>query len=373
MTRRNTLDLVLLPEYRAFIQAILKDVADDTPRLVMADWLEENGDSDRAELIRIQCEIARMTPFPPIAVYRPSSDPHHFDGADLIFPLSSPFETMGGWAGKSLIDFWMDLYLTEPDGTFVVYSDREFVQELVGAERGIRKRFRPHPRGPYPHRARFEELRRRERTLLATDANVWVGEDPGTYLLHPIQPGVLTRTPFGPAEIVFERGFPRPADPSPGDSASAAEDLRDMELPDQMPDGCNFYGLLRTALTPAAVAQRFTAAGWTAAQADGREWLTVAWGTLSLSPGSPIEVRGGLDRPDDRVGELLGLLGGREIDGVYQWINAEGRLWRELPFDESMLAPDDPRLPPDIKASILAGRGGAKPAPVPRKPWWRFW
>jgi hypothetical protein len=85
-------------------------------------------------------------------------------------------------------------------------------------------------------------------------------------------------------------------------------------------------------------------------------------------------VRGWLDRPDDRVGELLGLLGGREIDGVYQWINAEGRLWRELPFDESMLDPDDPRLPPDIKASILASRGGPPAsAPPARKPWWRFW
>jgi len=84
-------------------------------------------------------------------------------------------------------------------------------------------------------------------------------------------------------------------------------------------------------------------------------------------------VRGWLDRPDDRVGELLELLGGRQIDGVYQWINAEGRLWRELPFDESMLSPDDPRLPPDIKSSILAGRGGFGPAGKPRKPWWRFW
>jgi hypothetical protein len=58
---------------------------------------------------------------------------------------------------------------------------------------------------------------------------------------------------------------------------------------------------------------------------------------------------------------------------VYQWINAEGQLWRELPFDESMLAPDDPRLPPDIKSSILASRGGPGPAPQLRKPWWRFW
>src|SRR5436309_3487752 len=36
--------------------------ADDAPRLVLADWLEENGDEAdraRAEFIRIQCELAR--------------------------------------------------------------------------------------------------------------------------------------------------------------------------------------------------------------------------------------------------------------------------------------------------------------------------
>jgi hypothetical protein len=38
-----------------------------------------------------------------------------------------------------------------------------------------------------------------------------------------------------------------------------------------------------------------------------------------------------------------------------------------------VLDPDDPRLPPDIKASILASRGGSGAAPKPRKPWWRFW
>jgi hypothetical protein len=140
-----------------------------------------------------------------------------------------------------------------------------------------------------------------------------------------------------------------------------------------MPEGCNFYGLLRTTLAPEAIAQRFAAAGWTATHAGGQERLEAGWGRLSLLPGIPVVVQGWLDRPDDRVGELLTLLGGREIDGVYQWINAEGRLWRELPFDDSMLDPDDPRLPADIRASILASRGGSGPAPTPRKPWWRFW
>lgn len=45
---------------QAFIQAIVDSPADDTPRLVYADWLDEQGESARAEFIRVQCELARL-------------------------------------------------------------------------------------------------------------------------------------------------------------------------------------------------------------------------------------------------------------------------------------------------------------------------
>lgn len=41
------------------LQAILDEPADDTHRLVYADWLEENGQTDREEFIRVQIELAR--------------------------------------------------------------------------------------------------------------------------------------------------------------------------------------------------------------------------------------------------------------------------------------------------------------------------
>jgi uncharacterized protein (TIGR02996 family) len=44
----------------AFLPAILDSPDDDAPRLVYADWLEENGQPDRAEFIRLQCERARL-------------------------------------------------------------------------------------------------------------------------------------------------------------------------------------------------------------------------------------------------------------------------------------------------------------------------
>jgi uncharacterized protein (TIGR02996 family) len=46
----------------AFLQDIIEH-PDDAPRLVFADWLDERGgpdDADRAEFIRLQCELARL-------------------------------------------------------------------------------------------------------------------------------------------------------------------------------------------------------------------------------------------------------------------------------------------------------------------------
>ena len=48
------------PDWSAFLAAIVADPDDDTARLVAADFLEENGDADRAAFIRIQVELARL-------------------------------------------------------------------------------------------------------------------------------------------------------------------------------------------------------------------------------------------------------------------------------------------------------------------------
>ncbi|MCB9675334.1 MAG: TIGR02996 domain-containing protein [Alphaproteobacteria bacterium] len=46
--------------HQALLDAVLADPDADTPRLVYADWFEENGDPDRATLIRSQCELNRL-------------------------------------------------------------------------------------------------------------------------------------------------------------------------------------------------------------------------------------------------------------------------------------------------------------------------
>src|SRR5262245_15858513 len=47
------------PGYEPFLRAICDNPADDTARLAFADWLDENGDPNRAEFIRLQIVIPR--------------------------------------------------------------------------------------------------------------------------------------------------------------------------------------------------------------------------------------------------------------------------------------------------------------------------
>src|SRR5215216_6655639 len=46
------------PENPALLAAIIAHPDEDTPRLMYADWLDENGDPARAEFIRLQCAAA---------------------------------------------------------------------------------------------------------------------------------------------------------------------------------------------------------------------------------------------------------------------------------------------------------------------------
>ena len=52
----------------ALRQAVLAAPDDDLPRLVFADYLEESGDPDRAQFIRVQVELAKTPEYEPLAV-----------------------------------------------------------------------------------------------------------------------------------------------------------------------------------------------------------------------------------------------------------------------------------------------------------------
>jgi uncharacterized protein (TIGR02996 family) len=44
----------------AFLEDVREHPEEDAPRLVYADWLDDHGDPERAEFIRLKCELARL-------------------------------------------------------------------------------------------------------------------------------------------------------------------------------------------------------------------------------------------------------------------------------------------------------------------------
>lgn len=51
-----------MPDHDAFLAAIVRRPDDDVPRLIFADYLDERGEPERAEFIRLQCAAARGEP-----------------------------------------------------------------------------------------------------------------------------------------------------------------------------------------------------------------------------------------------------------------------------------------------------------------------
>lgn len=65
-------------DWKGFIEAIRRAPDDDLPRLVAADYLEENGEARHAELIRLQCELAKRAT--PVCCERPK-------GPSIVAPV----------------------------------------------------------------------------------------------------------------------------------------------------------------------------------------------------------------------------------------------------------------------------------------------
>lgn len=57
-----------MSDREALLRSVLADPGDDTARLVFADWLEENGENDYAEFIRVQIELANPPKREPVGI-----------------------------------------------------------------------------------------------------------------------------------------------------------------------------------------------------------------------------------------------------------------------------------------------------------------
>src|SRR5262249_52100640 len=87
----------LMSAHDGFLRSIIEELDDDTPRLVYADWLDDHDDPARAELIRVQCSLARMA----------DEDPRRHDlrrrEQELLRQHGRPW--VEGWAG--LVHAWV--------------------------------------------------------------------------------------------------------------------------------------------------------------------------------------------------------------------------------------------------------------------------
>lgn len=163
-----------MTDHDALLTTILANRDDDTARLVYADYLDERGgpgDGERAEFIRCQVELAAIYPPEPFQWHWPEDravmmqeEPPNFSIG--IFPGIGPLNLS---PGQSIEDGWVDFHFRGK-----VYQDLLMTLDPSDAAIGapVRAKFRPHPKGPYPHRERFKVLCRRERELwhqLSTD------------------------------------------------------------------------------------------------------------------------------------------------------------------------------------------------------------
>ena len=85
-----------MTDREALVNAIADHPREDTPRLALGDWLEENGQPERAEFVRVSCEAART---------RAGTERRAelLDRADDLLAIHEA-EWLGEWAGR-LIDW----------------------------------------------------------------------------------------------------------------------------------------------------------------------------------------------------------------------------------------------------------------------------
>src|SRR5215213_3706099 len=83
-----------MTDHDALLRAICEHPDDDTPRLIFADYLEENGQSDRAAFVRAQIEYAQTPEWEPFAVFCRHRRSEWFTGE----PFRDTLPPVDGWS-----------------------------------------------------------------------------------------------------------------------------------------------------------------------------------------------------------------------------------------------------------------------------------
>jgi uncharacterized protein (TIGR02996 family) len=126
-------------EEAAFLKAIAADPEEDAPRLVYADWLEENGQPARAELIRVQVRLARMSDNDPdqpaLAVRRRELI---LDAARALGPerFNRLIDSIRQVRARGRLRFWQEELMDRlaPDGKPLLTGPDDFIAVFDGVE-----------------------------------------------------------------------------------------------------------------------------------------------------------------------------------------------------------------------------------------------
>jgi uncharacterized protein (TIGR02996 family) len=85
----------------AFLRAICEESDEDAHRLVYADWLDDHGDPDRAEFIRVQCALAKLRPYEPCWLAHPKLGPYDPRRPELMAREQALLDkNMRAWLGE---------------------------------------------------------------------------------------------------------------------------------------------------------------------------------------------------------------------------------------------------------------------------------
>lgn len=114
-----------------FLAAIAENPQDDTPRLIFADWLEECGNQpERAEFIRVQCELARM---PARTIHRPKLKCPHQSVCEWKDVLEAPKTLEIVWEDGLGLDSLRAAHLRRREKKLLKHWLCEWNSEFYGA------------------------------------------------------------------------------------------------------------------------------------------------------------------------------------------------------------------------------------------------
>jgi uncharacterized protein (TIGR02996 family) len=162
----------------SLLATILREPDEDMPRLAFADWLDENGEPERAEFIRVQCRLARMPAAPrPLAVKKQRA-------AVRVFPTLRERHRANLEARERvlLVDFPAAPYWGLPASLTQTHPHRE---PLSSGGAGIRC-FGRHVRGVECH------YRRGFAERVVCEAADWTEHGPAILREHPVREVELT-------------------------------------------------------------------------------------------------------------------------------------------------------------------------------------